>query len=70
MQTGYLCKVAIPFKVERQKLNEKKRKNKEKRNIQYLIVGKNLSSKNEIYYKIKDLSLRFIAAFKIDFYSV
>lgn len=49
---------------------KKKRKNKEKRNIQYLIVGKNLSSKNEIYYKIKDLSLRFIAAFKIDFYSV
>ena len=42
----------------------------------FLIVGKNLSSKNEIYYKIKDLSLslslslRFNAAFKIVFYSV
>lgn len=26
VQTGYLCKVAIPFKVERQKLNKKKKK--------------------------------------------
>lgn len=36
----------------------------------FVIVGKNLSSKNEIYYKIKDLSRRFNAAFKIVFYSV
>lgn len=67
VKTGYFCKVGKPFKVERQKLNKEKR---ERRNIECLIVGKNLSSKKEIYYKIKDLSLRFNAAFKIVFYSV